>query len=101
DISVTGPNGFTATPTFVGVDNPTNGSPRTATYQFTPPGGAWANGNGGTYLINIHANQVAGMDRDFVPAGSVGPFHVLLTRPFLVTTKNDSGSGTLRPAVLD
>ncbi|MEG4578342.1 FG-GAP-like repeat-containing protein [Microcoleus sp. MON1_C5] len=41
---------------FVSVDTNTNGTPRTATYSFTPPGGSWENKE--TYTIQLQANQV-------------------------------------------
>ena len=40
-VRVTGPDGFDVPATYVSIDNPTNGSPRTVTYSITPPGGNW------------------------------------------------------------
>ncbi len=39
DITVTGPNGYNATATFISVDVGTDGSPRTVTYQIPAPAG--------------------------------------------------------------
>src|SRR5438477_3662405 len=59
DITISGPGGFTATPTFVSVDNNTNGTPRVATYSFTPPGGSWNTADNGSYSYQVVANQVS------------------------------------------
>ena len=39
DILVTGPNGFRQAASFLRVDVASDGTPRTATYQITAPGG--------------------------------------------------------------
>ena len=52
DVRVTGPNGFSVVPTFVGVDQTTNGTPRVATYRLTPPGGFWDGADVGTYTVS-------------------------------------------------
>ena len=53
------------------LDNNTNGSPRTVTYTFTPPGGVWDRADEGTYHLFIADNTV----RDL--AGNGIPFHYL------------------------
>src|SRR6185437_5056911 len=41
DITVSGPNSYSQSATFVSVDNAANGSPRVATYRIPAPGGFW------------------------------------------------------------
>jgi len=104
DIAVTGPGGFSVTPAFVGVDTNSNGTPRVATYTFTPPGGAWDYTDAGSYTIHMAADEVADTGGLFVPAGAVGGFAVTIIPPplvFTVTNTNDAGAGSLRQAVLD
>src|SRR5690606_2570701 len=49
DILVTGPNGYSATGTFIGSTPAGDGTPRTATYRITPPGGNWGAAHNGVY----------------------------------------------------
>src|SRR5205823_4590493 len=56
NVRVTGPNGFSATATFVAVDATTNGSPRTATYSIAPPGANWTVAADGAYTVAVQAN---------------------------------------------
>jgi RHS repeat-associated protein len=58
DIAVTGPNGFTQNARFDSVTPSDDGTPRTVTYQITPPGGSWDDTDSGTYTIALNANQV-------------------------------------------
>src|SRR5262249_8047840 len=74
-----------------------NGTPRTATYSITPPGGAWDPLDFGTYTVSIQANQVADIDANFVVADAIGSFNVL--SPYVVTNADDSGAGSLRDAI--
>lgn len=98
-IRVTGPNGFDVPATYVSISAGTNGTPRTATYTITAPGGAFDGFDNGTYSIVVQANQVKDIDNTFVPAGTVGTFDVLI--PFYtVLNANDSGGGSLRQAIL-
>src|SRR5262249_35129677 len=85
--------------TFTGVDINANGTPRVATYTFTPPGGSWDSGDYGIYTINMAANQVSdtGATPAFVAAGTIGSFATVL--PLLVTNNNDGGAGSLRNAI--
>src|SRR5262249_40199658 len=61
DITVTGPGGPIPA-AFVSVDDNTNGTPRTATYQFTPPGGYWNGDDNGSYSVGLNANAVFDAD---------------------------------------
>jgi parallel beta-helix repeat protein len=58
DVTVTGPDGFQQNAAFVSVTPAGNGTPRTATYRITPPGGAWDAADNGAYTIGLNANQV-------------------------------------------
>ena len=76
DIVVTGPNSFSQAATFVSVDTNSNGTPRTATYRITAPGGTWDLTDNGTYTIALQASQVADTSGNFAAAGSLGTFAV-------------------------
>ncbi len=76
DIVVTGPNGFSATPVFQGVDINTDGTPRIATYFVPTPGLSWESSDNGTYSISIVENEVADIEGNFISAGVIGDFAV-------------------------
>jgi predicted outer membrane repeat protein len=94
--------------TFVSVDNPTNGTPRTAKFSITPPGGSWDVADNGIYTINITANKIFDTDLPTplsVPAGAVGTFLVGYPITFVVNATNDEftdtdGKLSLREAIL-
>ncbi|MCX5662489.1 MAG: hypothetical protein NTW19_22640, partial [Planctomycetota bacterium] len=76
DIRVTGPNGYSALASFVSVDVGAPGTPRTATYSITPPGGAWAFSGNGTYTVSLVAGQVADSSGNTAAAATLGTFTV-------------------------
>lgn len=76
DVQVTGPNSFAQVATLVSVDNPLDGSPRTATYRITPPGGFWDLADNGTYNIFMQGNAVQDTSGGSVPSGLLGSFTV-------------------------
>ncbi len=76
NVRVTGPNGFSQVATLVAVNDSSNGSPRTATYQISCPGGYWDIGDNGTYTISMLASQVTDGAGNFVAAGALGAFTV-------------------------
>ncbi len=78
DVRVTGPNGFDQLATFVSVDTATDGTPRTATYQITAPGGSWDASDNGGYSLTIEASQVGDTSGNLVAAGVVGSFGVTI-----------------------
>src|SRR5262249_32947649 len=96
DIRVTGPNGFSAPATLVNVNPFGNGTPRTATYSITAPGGSWDGGDDGTYTVSVEPNQVWNTAGLPVPAGPLGSFQVLIPLTFTVSNANDAGAGSLR-----
>jgi lysophospholipase L1-like esterase len=81
DIRVTGPTGFTQLATLVGVDTTSNGTPRTATYQITPPGGTWDGVDAGAYTLAIEANQVIDTSGNAIAATPLGTFTVSNNAP--------------------
>ena len=82
---------------FVGADI-SNPNRVVATYEFTPPGGAWSPADDGTYTVTMQPNQVADAD-GFSPAGTIGTFAVVAPLNLVVTNVNDSGPGSLRDAI--
>jgi hypothetical protein len=96
-VRVIGPNGFDVPATFVSIDDPADGSPRTATYSITPPGGSWDPADVGTYSVRVQADQVADLEGNFVVADAVGSFDA--RPPYVVTNANDTGAGSLRDAI--
>jgi Right handed beta helix region/Dockerin type I domain len=99
DVRVTGPGSFSQMATFVSVNNPTNGTPRTATYRITAPGGTFTPVANGAYTIAVQPSQVLDTTTNSVPLTPVGTF--LMRIPRVVVNSNDSGVGSLRQAMLD
>jgi hypothetical protein len=94
---ITGPNNFGATSPFISVNINTNGTPRVATYQLTPPGGSWDAGDNGTYTVLMRANQVADIDGAFVPAGTLATFTVNIAGPTPTPTPTPTPGPTATP----
>jgi hypothetical protein len=82
---------FSVTPTFVWADVNTNGTPRLATYVFTPPGGAWGPEDNGVYTIYVDQNQVFDTDATprSVPDGRIGTFVVQIPATYVVDDLSD------------
>jgi hypothetical protein len=76
DVRVTGPNGYSTLASLVSVDSSKNGTPRTATYRITPPGGSWNSGDNGTYSIVLQSGQVIDNSLNAAAAGTIGTFTV-------------------------
>jgi hypothetical protein len=76
DLRVTGPNGFNELIPFVSVNLNYDGTPRLATYAFTPPGGFWDSADNGTYTVSLEANQVSDTSGNFAAAEQLGTFTV-------------------------
>jgi hypothetical protein len=75
---VTSPSGFNQLVTLVRVTLAGNGTPRTAIYQISAPGGSWDTVDGGTYTVALEANQVFDSAGNPVGAGSLGSFLIKL-----------------------
>ncbi|HAX77111.1 MAG TPA: endopolygalacturonase [Cyanobacteria bacterium UBA11372] len=86
DILVTGANGFNQMAALVSVNNSSNGTPRTATYQITAPGGSWTVDDNGRYTLALQANQVSDTSGNFMPASTLGSF--LVNLPTSTGTEN-------------
>jgi hypothetical protein len=76
DIRVTSSSGFNQEARLVAVDASSNGTPRTATYRITAPGGTWDSTDNGSYSIFLQSNQVSDTSGDFAVAGLFGEFNV-------------------------
>ncbi len=75
DVWVSGRPGFPALPVFLGVDLNADGTPRTATYRLTPPGGSWDVAN--AHLCGLPAaERGVRHGRGFVPTVRLGEFVV-------------------------
>jgi hypothetical protein len=57
-----------------------------ATYQITPPGGAWTAADNGTYSINMSSGVITDLAGNAVADGAVGSFSVQITTATLVVT---------------
>ena len=95
NVVVSGPGGFSQAATLVSVDAPGNGSPRTATYRITPPGGVWSAAADGTYTLSAGALPARDLAGNVIPAArALGTFAVAadsLCAPVLLAA-TDSGT---------
>jgi hypothetical protein len=82
DVRVTGPNGFSQSPTFVG-DRATGSATRIATYRVAAPGGTWDGPDNGTYSISLNSSQVSDTVGNAVDAAPLGSFTAALQRKVL------------------
>jgi parallel beta-helix repeat protein len=98
-VRVTGPNGFDVPAAYVSIDTATTGSPRTVTYSFTPPGGAWDPNDSGAYPVRVQAGAVKDVDGNAIPAGTVGTLLVSISRTLVVTSAAAAGPGSLHEAI--
>jgi glucose/arabinose dehydrogenase len=76
DIRVTGPNGFSQLATRLSLDNNSNGTPRTATYQINAPDGTWDLADNGNYTIALQTNQISDLNGNVAVAATLGNFQV-------------------------
>jgi len=76
DILVTSARGFSASAQFISATPAGNGSPRTATYRLTPPGGTWDAADSGVYTIALQATEVADVGGNHAAAATLGSFKV-------------------------
>jgi uncharacterized repeat protein (TIGR01451 family) len=89
DIRVTGPGGFNQLAALVSVTPAGSGTPRTATYRITSPGGSWDNADNGAYTLALQASQVRDGVGNLAAARALGAFSVNISasihRVFLPT----------------
>jgi uncharacterized protein YkwD len=86
NVIVKGPKGFSVPAKLVSIDHPQNAPARSATYQFTPPGGFFDSSDNGVYTFSLQANQVADTNGNFAKSVSLGTFNVDV--PLAVLTSN-------------
>jgi len=79
DIRVHGPNGFSQFAVLLQVDSAGNGSPRTATYRLTPPGGNWDATDAGIYTVELKGWQVGDTTGNYAVQQTLGNFSVALS----------------------
>ncbi len=78
NIFVTGPDGYSQAAELAGVDDETDGSPRTGIYRITPPGGAWDTNDNGTYEVRLVDNTVRDVLGNAMAGASLGTFQVTI-----------------------
>ena len=83
----------------VGVDVNSDGTPRTATYSISPPGGTWTAAADGIYTVSLLPNQVFNLTGAAAPAVTLGTFRVVTPMAYTVTTLADGGPGSLRDVI--
>ena len=99
DVVVTGPNGFETFATLVSVDDPTNGTPRVATYSFVAPDGSWDSADNGLYSVTLRPDAVRDTSGNFNATLTLAKFVVLIDGAAAATTRLSaptvtSGGGT-------
>lgn len=100
DITVTGPSFGPVNAVFQSVDIDSDGTPRTATYAFTPPGGDWNDIDNGTYTVTLANNAVADKGGTPVPGGTLGTFKVAIPVTVVVDYLTDENDGIYTPGDL-
>jgi hypothetical protein len=95
NIQILDPVGNVLPVTGASVDDISFGTPRIATYTFTPPGGSWDPADSGYYKVNVLANQVYNTSGpNAVLAGTVGSFIVSMSNNYVVNATNDEAIDT-------
>jgi hypothetical protein len=82
DLLVTGPNGYSAQPDFIGADLDQDGSPITGSYSIPAPGGGvWNETHNGTYTVSLREDAVEDTLNNSTPAAALGSFEVAIAPP--------------------
>ena len=84
DLVVVGPNGFSTAVAFVGVDNNSDGTPRTATYTVPAPNGLWESSDNGVYQIVLQNGEVSDTANNALTETTAGTFSVSIEQPAAV-----------------
>ncbi|MBF2085060.1 DUF4347 domain-containing protein [Thermoleptolyngbya sp. C42_A2020_037] len=82
DIRVTNTAGFSELATLVSISPAGNGTPRTATYRITAPGGTWDPSDNGIYTVTLLPNQVRDTSGNFAAGATLGTFQVNVVSGF-------------------
>jgi hypothetical protein len=101
DLVVTGPNGYSNLVTFVSVDAPSDGSPRTATYSMPAAGAAWDTSDNGYYVIVLKNGEVTDTLNNAAGQTVLGGFTVdipAVPDAVLTATVNNPAWGTVTPS---
>jgi hypothetical protein len=88
DLLVTGPNNYSQPAKLVSVNSTTDGSPLTATYQISAPGGSWDANEAGSYFIALQSNQVTDISGNAIVAATLGNFQVAIGSTVYVSDLN-------------
>jgi hypothetical protein len=96
DVRVTGPLGFDQLAAFVGASRATDGTPLTATYSLTGPGGGWDSADNGSYTVYLQPSQVSNTGGVAANGATLGTFSV--SAPLVDTTAPTAQLGSA-PAV--
>jgi len=78
NISATMPGNVVTLANLLGIDAGGNGSPRTATYQITPPSGTWSAEDNGVYTLSLASGQVRDIVGNVDAPQILGSFNVAI-----------------------
>ncbi|WP_169977078.1 Ig-like domain-containing protein [Tautonia rosea] len=92
DVSLSGPNGYTANA--IGIGGFVNGATAGVTYSFQAPGGVIDPADDGLYTVIQGANEVSNFGGEFAPAGSIGTFTIDTDPPPTVALSTTATSPT-------
>jgi hypothetical protein len=98
-VRVTGPKGYSqvAALGLGSVFPPGDGTPLSATYRITPPGGTWDVADNGIYTVTLIGSKVAGTSGNLAAGRTLGTFTVKIgTASIAGTVFNDANSNGLR-----
>jgi hypothetical protein len=99
DIIVRAPNGSPLSVEFTGIDDSTDGTPRTATYSVTAPDGSWDSADSGTYQIILQNGEVRDVVNNAAAQTLLGTFTVEIsapaTAPQIVSISNNGTSSSI------
>jgi hypothetical protein len=93
NVTVTTPTGVAGVAVTIIGANVANPNSVVATYQFTPPGGAWAYADDGTYAVTMLPNQVSDAN-GYASPGLMGTLRVQIARTLVVRGIGDAGAGS-------
>ena len=79
DLYVLGPNGYSNVVEFAGVDVPTDGTPRVATYTVNSPAEVWASEHNGSYQVYLRAGEVTDTSNNSFDEAQLGGFAVAIS----------------------